>query len=95
MNVDPIRPHSKRSYLRREAGIRVAPREIRALTDSRDTEACRKLSNQYSDQTKDRFFFEAGPYYFIIPSVRDDSRPASPPPTFVLDQSLDVVKVYL
>jgi hypothetical protein len=80
---------------RQEVGISVPPSEIRVLTDSQDTEVCRKLSDQYGKQAKDRFFFEVGPYYFVIYQGREDSRPTSPTPIFILDKDLEVVHIYL
>jgi len=81
---------------RQEAGISVPLSEIRVLTDSQDSDVCRKLSDQFGNENKDRFFFEAGPYYFIIYQVRrGDTDPTSPTPIFILDKNMKVVQVYL
>jgi len=95
--------HKLESYLgdevwkeaRQEAGINVPPSEIRVLTDTQDAEVCRKLSDQYKDKTQDRFFFEAGSYYFIIYQATEKSRPTFPTPIFVLDKNIEVVQIYL
>ena len=81
---------------RQEAGVSVAPSEIRVLTDSQDADVCRKLADQFGNETKDRFFFEAGPYYFVIYQARKgDTPPTSPTPIFILHKNMKVVQIYL
>ena len=72
---------------RKEVGISTPPSEIRILADDQDAEICRRLSDLYGNQTKDRFFFEAGPYYYVIYQAREGTRPTAPTPIFILDNN--------
>jgi len=88
------------SDLRQELGISVVPDQVRALTDSRDAEVCRRLAKKYGGgTTQDPFFFKAGGHYFVVyRKVRqnpDGTVSTHPTPFIILDRDLQLLKILI
>jgi len=59
---------------RQEAGISVSPREIRLSSDAQDPDVCQQLTDGISNtEWLEHFFYEAGPYYFDVSTLRPSS----------------------
>lgn len=84
--------------VRQELGISVSPHQARALTDEQDPSACETLANLFpKPDKKDRSFYKAGSYYFVMYQWdTDEGELISGPPGFIiLDETFEPLRFFL
>jgi len=84
---------------RQELGISVSADQARVLSDEQDPSACQTLSKKFPDpEGKNRLFYKAGPYYFVIyerETQSDGDVTLGSPGFIVLDQNFEVLRFYV
>jgi hypothetical protein len=87
---------------RKRAGISVDTSKIRLLTDEKDPDACRRLTDGVRNtEWIQHVFYKAGPYYFDVTQIRSQSEwpgdrvPGVNPGLMVFNQSFELVGIYM